>query len=546
MYSYALLFSLKVNFLQDLCCKKRNAWGFLCFLLFLLSLTVQTCMTQQLSGAGLVFEDVANLAGINTQEPSHKFGGPFVADLDNDGIYDLILTYHAKHRIQILFGNPNGTFTLSNFTHSVFDVHGVNVAQRTSQSREKIMAISVGGGRGDNNRAPLVYKVSSSRTFTEISNQDGLGQRKGRGRSALFIHISLRQNRGSRGGTSGPDVIFVGFLGKLTSGLRQYAYENVFGKFELRSVIGFGEEKRGRVEVTDIDNDGDMEIISIREMQIYKKIQPFEYQDVSSVVMPEMFRRPDSSLRNTAVAEIDFDNDGNFDLYIARANRTLITNRDPLSSGTKNDILLRNVDGVFVDVSEEAGIPKNTNSFGVTAGDFNNDGFVDLLVILYKEPDIILLNQGNGKFLRVNSLIPKDSSTVGNHAVAVDYNLDGRLDAIVGHGGVNEIDGPYRLMKSFLPLTEASNYLHVRVGNAPRRGATPLHATVTLTIGDKKMVRRVGSRGSQAGGGSYLDTVHFGLGFATIVDSVQVKWTNLAVRKKFGIGSNRLVRVGVF
>ena len=512
----------------------------------LLSLSATAQRPSRYGRSGLKFEDVAKEAGIITREPSFKFGGPCVADLDNDGIYDLMLSYHGRGKMQVFFGNLDGTFTLSNFTHSFYDVHGVNVVQSNARSRNRLLAISIGGGAGSNLKAPLVYEVTPSRTFTDITHRYGLGQRKARSRSALFMHLAGMNIKKRREQGGGPDVIFVGFLGAPGTKLRQFAYENRFGKFFLRSVPGFGTERRGRVEVTDIDNDGVMEIVSIREMQMYKQMHPFRFRDVSRTVMPEMFQTPDSSIRNTAVAEIDFDNDGNFDLYVARANRSLVSSQRALKDGDTNDVLLRNVGGRYVDVSEEAGIPKGTDSVGVTAGDFNNDGFVDLLVVQYREPDMILLNQGNGKFKRVDGLIPKDRTTVGNHAVAVDYNRDGRLDAIVGHGHDKAITGQYRLMKSFLALTRRTNYLHVRVGNSPGRGATPLHAVVTVQMRGMKLTRRVGSRGAQAGGGSYLDTVHFGLGSTRLVDCISVRWADMMTRKICRVRSNQIILFGVF
>lgn len=171
-----------------------------------------------------------------------------------------------------------------------------------------------------------------------------------------------------------------------------------------------------------------MEVVSIRELQVYKLVKPFVFADVTSQVMPEPYKSGDASFRNTAVAEIDFNNDGKFDLYVARADRRIVTRRTgTYPYGSTNDMLLQNRNGEYVDVSQEAGIPKRTNSVGVTAGDFNNDGYIDLLVIQWSEPDILLLNRGDGTFKRVNRVIPKSRKTRGDNAVAVDYDLDGRL-----------------------------------------------------------------------------------------------------------------------
>lgn len=493
---------------------------------------------QRTSGGGLIFEDVAQKAGIVTRNPSRKFGGPSVADLDGDGIYDLMLSYHNRGKMQVFFGKPDGTFSLSSFTHRFFDVHGVNVAPRSSGSKDRLLAISIGGGRGNALKAPLVYVVTPQRTFREISDKNGLGKVKSRGRSTIFMNLSGKNNQ-----KSGPDMVFVSFLGNLADGLSQFAYENRNGNYVLRSIPAFAKEARSWVEVTDIDNDRDMEIISIQQMRVYKLTAPFRFKDVTKDVMPEAWKRGDPSLRNTAVVEFDMDNDGDFDLYVARAKRGLVSNLNPFQGGNTNDVLLQNRNGKYVDVSEKAGIPKGTDSVGVTAGDFNNDGFVDLLVILYAAPDIILLNQGDGTFKRVSGLIPK-AGTVGNNAVAVDYNLDGRVDAIVGQGNAEKITGPYRLMKSLLPLNSQRNYLHVRVGNAPSGGSTSLHAVVTVSTRGMKMVRRVGSRGAQIAGGSYIDTVHFGLGPTQLVDCVSVRWANGVFLKKCEVRSNQLIKFG--
>lgn len=179
--------------------------------------------------------------------------------------------------------------------------------------------------------------------------------------------------------------------------------------------------------VTDIDGDGRMEVVSIRELQVYRLVKPFTFADVTGQVMPEPFKLGDPSLRNTACVEFDFNNDGWPDLYVARADRRLMTRRSRYSGGTTNDILFQNRRGRYVDVSEETGIPKGTNSMGVTAGDFNNDGHVDLFVVQWSEPDILLINRGDGTFKRVNGATPKARNTVGDNAVAFDYNLDGKL-----------------------------------------------------------------------------------------------------------------------
>lgn len=511
--------------------------------LSLLALTACLCFRSAIANAPISFKEVASSSGLSSSPKGFKFGGPCIADLDGDGYYDLLLSYHNKGKMKIYFGNENGTFTLSPFVHEFFDIHGVNVAQRSARSRDRILSISLGGGSGGNLKSALVYLISRDRVFREITSDYGLGKVKTRGRSTLFMDLSPGKTRRNRGG---PDMMFVSYLGPPEAGLRQFAYQFDGADYLLRRVDVFEKEVRGRVEVTDIDGDGQMEIISIRELQIYKLVRFFAFKDVTSQIMPSRFRERDPSLRNTAVAEIDFDNDGHFDLYVARADRTLVTRRGRYQGGTTTDLLLRNVNGRYVNVTEGSGIPSRTNSIGVTAGDFNNDGYMDLLVIQWSEPDFFLINNGNGTFQKVGGFIPKARNTVGNNAVAVDYNLDGKLDAVVGHGAPADTKGPYLLMKNTMSIGSGrANYLLVRVRNAPGFRRTALHALITVEVNGRKMVRHVGSSGAQAGGGSYLDTVHFGLGRANRVDRVTVRWTDKTTRTTRGVRANQMITMGV-
>lgn len=100
-------------------------------------------------------------------------------------------------------------------------------------------------------------------------------------------------------------------------------------------------------------------------------------------------------------------------------------------------------------------------------------------------------------------------------------------------------------MKNLIPRTKRTNYLLVRVHNAPGRLRTALHALVTVFVGKRKMVKHVGSSGAQAGGGSYLDTVHFGLGARRFAGLVVVRWSNKKVQSKRGVKANRIISFGV-
>ena len=105
-------------------------------------------------------------------------------------------------------------------------------------------------------------------------------------------------------------------------------------------------------------------------------------------------------------AFFDYDNDGDLDMYLLNhAVHTVntygpaeIRNNRTYESGDK---LLRNDNGTFTDVSEEAGIYGGANSYGLglATADFNNDGLTDIYVSNdFHEDDYYYINNGDGTF----------------------------------------------------------------------------------------------------------------------------------------------------
>ena len=124
----------------------------------------------------------------------------------------------------------------------------------------------------------------------------------------------------------------------------------------------------------------------------------------------------------------DFDDDGDIDLVVINENG--------------NNILYSNErQGIFKDVTEKSGL-KNTGSEAVAAGDYNNDGFLDLFISSAGEGNPVLYrNQGNGTFEPV-----KNTSAVFSaiqkvkiqDALFFDFDNDGYLDLIMGGKSGNQ------------------------------------------------------------------------------------------------------------
>lgn len=447
--------------------------------------------------------------------------------------------------MRIYFGTPEGKFVPSLFNLRS-DIHGVAVAPRTASSPDRIVAISVGGGLGVNLRVPFMFLASPNRTFLDISHTLGLGEVPTRGRVPLFLNLASPSSGASNQNGGGPDILFINLLGNAQH-LSQFAYENIHGYFQLRSVPGFSYANEERAIVTDIDNDGVMEVVQFSSLAIFRVEAPFQFKDVTRDVYPGFDER-DLRRSISAIVELDFNNDGYWDLYIARAKPTLITPRGPPSSPDWDDVLLMNEDGVkYKDVTEAAGIPRGSDSMGVSTGDFNNDGWMDIIIATYEGADMVLINKGDGTFNVTDPKTYKPSTTRGSSMLGVDYDLDGRMDYITGHGWKKSYLGNFRVMKNAMSMGSGTHYLLVRVGNEETGACTALNAVVrVVTAEGRLMVRRVGGNGAQAGGLSFLDTVHFGIGSETIVTSVEVAWTSGMRQLKREVHADEMVSFGAF
>lgn len=470
------------------------------------------------------------------------FGGPTVGDLDNDGNTDIILTFHNKSPVRIFHGTGANTFKMSSFSF-LSDVHGISIGPRSARTRERLITISVGGGNGMNLRPPFVFIERPNRSVRGVTNEIGVGMEETRGRVAVFMDMSLRGNTANRRNGGGPDILFINLLGGRSGGLKHLAYQNMRGKYLFKRPLGIENVNEERAIVTDIDGDGIMEVVHFSVLRFFKLVSPFKFRDITRTVAPGL-----GNLQRTvaAVVELDFDNDGDMDLYIARANSNLVTPRGPPFVDMFDDILLLNQGGRYVRAPKSAGALTGTNSMGVSAGDFNNDGWTDLVVTTFTGYDLLLVNRRGKKFEpRECKEVTKPSSTRGHNVMAVDYNNDGRVDFILGQGWRKQFLGRYRLMKNVMRRVASKRYLLVRVGNEPTRACASINAIVTVEAGGMKMIRRVGGRGAGLGGQSYIETVHFGLASKTIADKVIVKWTSGYTQTLRNVMSNTKVSFGV-
>jgi hypothetical protein len=134
------------------------------------------------------------------------------------------------------------------------------------------------------------------------------------------------------------------------------------------------------------------------------------------------------------VALFDYDNDGLLDIFFT--NGAQIPSLAKTDANFSNRLFHNNGDGTFTDVTAKAGLEGIGYSMGVAAGDYDNDGFVDLYVTGV-DRNQLFRNNGNGTFTDVTAksgvsgIIPGFGKAWAVTAGWFDYNNDGLLDLLV-------------------------------------------------------------------------------------------------------------------
>lgn len=213
----------------------------------------------------------------------------------------------------------------------------------------------------------------------------------------------------------GPNILYQNQSGNLFSEVKREnaAKENNF-KYPL-AITG------------DINNDGYNDFIEILDDINYtvkfgrSGFSFIDKTENSKIVLENI------STENSIVsgALVDFNNDGNLDIYLANHNY--------------EDILLKNNGaGQFTNVFKSSGIKKliNHRSYSATFSDLNNDGLVDVLISYKIALDgqnlFMYLNKGNFKFEeKYDANFSSNSSQSTYSVVANDINNDGSPDLIV-------------------------------------------------------------------------------------------------------------------
>ena len=264
---------------------------------------------------------------------------------------------------------------------------------------------------------------------------------------------------------------------------------------------------------TDYDNDGDLDLyISKCRSGVSSSTDPRRinmlFQNDGNNNYTEVAAA--ANLKNGAQTWLtdfaDIDNDGDLDC--------IIINHYDISN-----LMLNNGDGTFTDITSGSGLlPALDGSDAGIQGifrDFNNDGFVDLLVS--GTSHFLFYNNGDGTFTETPN--PFNSNEIESFALG-DLNQDGFIDVYAGYAQL--FNTPTTIQdRLFLNNGNTNHFLSVNLQGV-QSNINGIGARVELYGAWGKQIREV--RSGEGYGIMNSMTQHFGIGANTSITKVVVKW----------------------
>ena len=347
------------------------------------------------------------------------------------------------------------------------------------------------------------------------------------------------------------------------NGVSTFNSQDYDGSIEL-SQSGLGNFFAQSSNLVDIDNDGWLDAFVCNDDGLsftFMNDGTGQLQNKLNVINMETIPVSDNS-GNYASEWTDIDGDNDLDLYIAKCRINVNSTADPRRI---NQLFINN-NGVFEEMAAPYGLANGNQTWTCNFGDFDNDGDPDLFMIQHGQPLQLFENINGIVFLEKKEFIePGAITTEGYQSGVADFNNDGFLDILVGGvedylflnkgdfsfsvlndpfgldpiysfalGDYNE-DGFTDVFASYQAIegtTEQVDKLFTNIGNGNNyfglslRGNTSNRSGIGATVklyGDWGMQTRVIQSGTGYGVTNSL-TARFGLKDFQTVDSLIVLW----------------------
>ena len=270
--------------------------------------------------------------------------------------------------------------------------------------------------------------ILESIQFTEVAASAGLrfeslGNEEGK--AEFPVHHAVGDYDGD-----GDMDLYIGRKDDVNGEFKSYLFQNELGRYQdFASAYGIKDNpKENRAAFADFDNDGflDMLILIKDGAVLYHNAGKGNFVNMTEEAGLSTLKGGSSPLF------VDLDHDGDLDLFQAR---------DGL-----NQVFLNTGDSSFKQVEDQMGLggAPDTETNEAIFGDFDDDGDLDLYLVNANAPDLLAWNQRQGAFKTVEMSGELDVPVGSKAAVAGDFNNDGLLDLAL----VNNSNSPLLLLEN--------------------------------------------------------------------------------------------------
>lgn len=232
-----------------------------------------------------------------------KWDAPVVADFDQDGYLDLLLTDHS-YRARLHWNN-GGVFS-EPVDLIRGDTHGVAVGDYDNDGRIDLV-VSRGGGGGKKPRNPVAFQVNRDRTIE--GGEEFAHFERSRGRAAKLVDWD-RDGR--------LDLVLTAFpLKSQPQGANHLFHNAGTGQFDDSQTLPQAQWMGFRALATDFDSDSQPDLILYGgdDIVAVRGRTGMSFENATQQVLGPLAETSFAS----GVTEIDYDNDGDFDLFLTRA-----------------------------------------------------------------------------------------------------------------------------------------------------------------------------------------------------------------------------------
>jgi hypothetical protein len=506
----------------------------------ILSLFIVSLYAQQ-------FTELSEAAGIN-----HAFqidlatfgGGACVLDFDEDGFEDLYVTGGVQQDV-LYRNNGDGTFT---------DVHATAGFERTlemytqgvaaadiNRDGYKDLLITSMNALGDNreNAPNLLYLNNGDGTFQDVTKAWGLDNFRTNSMAASFGDINA---------DGFPDLYIANYFSNSGASVSIYNEQTITNSFrpaedyfflnssgqkfvDARELYGLDYDGFGfQGMFTDFDNDQDLDLYVANDFGFKSTPNLFFRNDFPQKRLKD---RANSLLMNygmnaMGLARADYNFDGWMDYMVVNLGISVFTVNEGNGKGFDESTFDVNLGITTIRDSIYTGPPV---SWGANFFDFDHDRDMDLFIAngalnptIRPNPNFLFVYDADRGFFEEESAdLGVRDYRIGRGSVVFDYDKDGDLDLFVVNQIPRDPISGLEEARCLLYRNDASdgNWLQVELEGI-QQDKNGIGARVEVEVDGQLLIREIDGGSSHLSQNSTI--AHFGLGDATVVDKVTVKW----------------------